>query len=129
MFIKKISQLFASVDMILSSALVNTAEFGLVDPEQAKAMVANENAIIIDVREQSEWDTAHIEGAIFMPLGSVKSRLAELEQYKGQPIIMQCRSGKRSARASAILVEAGFDNVSNLTGGINAWVKVGLDTQ
>lgn len=107
----------------------SSAEFGLAGPSQAKSMIENEGAIMIDVREKSEYAAQHIVGTVLIPLGSLKSRLSELEQYKGKPIIMQCRSGARSARASAILVEAGFDDVFNLSGGIKGWVKAGLDTQ
>ena len=107
----------------------SSVEFGLAGPSQAKSMIENEGAIMIDVREKSEYAAQHIVGTVLIPLGSLKSRLSELEQYKGKPIIMQCRSGARSARASAILVEAGFDDVFNLSGGIKGWVKAGLDTQ
>lgn len=127
---QKFSQLFLILSMFILTACSASADgFGKVSPDQAVQMVANEEAIIIDVREQSEWDGGHISGAIFIPLGQVKSRLAELEQYKGKPIVMQCRSGRRSARASAILVEAGFEDVHNMTGGIIAWTKAGLVTE
>lgn len=99
-----------------------------VSPEQAANMLSNKQAIMIDVREQSEWDEQHIEGAIFIPLDQVESRMSEIAQYKDSPIIMQCRSGKRSKVAGGQLIDAGFTKVYNLDGGILAWNKQGLDT-
>ena len=125
---KRLSTLLGALLLLLVTAC-GTSPFGKVTAEQANDMVANQNAIIIDVRENDEWNSQHIPGAIHIPLGQVQSRLAELEQYQGKPIIMQCRSGARSARASSILIDAGFTDVHNLTGGIIAWSKSGLKTQ
>ena len=127
---KKISSLFlVLLFAVLTACSSDASAFGKVTAQQASDMVANEQAVIIDVREQSEWDAGHIPGAVFIPLGQLKGRLAELESYNGKPIIMQCRSGARSARASSILVDAGFEQVSNLTGGIIAWSNAGLVTE
>lgn len=125
---KNLSTLFGALLLLFVTAC-GASPFGKVTAEQANDMVANQNAIIIDVRENDEWNSQHIPGAIHIPLGQVQSRLAELEQYQGKPIIMQCRSGIRSARASGILTDAGFTDVYNLTGGIIAWSKSGLKTQ
>lgn len=107
----------------------NAASLGEVAAAEAAEMVETKNAVIIDVREQSEWDESHIPGAIHIPLGEVKNRLVELEAYKDQPIVMQCRSGRRSAIAGNLLLEAGFEDVSNLKGGILAWSKDKLPTE
>ncbi len=97
-----------------------------ISPQQAVEIVENSNAIIIDVRTQEEWDAGHIPGAIHIPLSEVKDRIDEFKAYEGQPIVMQCRSGRRSATAGKILVEAGYADVSTLTGGIIAWKKENL---
>jgi len=124
---KTLSPLFlALLFAVLTACSSDATAFGKVSAGQAVEMLANEQAVIIDVREQSEWDTGHIPSALFIPLGQLKSRLAELEVYKGKPIIMQCRSGVRSAKASSIMVDAGFEQVYNLTGGIIAWSNAGL---
>lgn len=125
---KKLSILLGALSLLLVTAC-GASSYEKVSAKEANDMVANQSAIIIDVRENDEWNSQHIPGAIHIPLGQVKSRLAEIKQYQGQPIIMQCRSGKRSARASNILMDAGFIEVYNLTGGIIAWSKSGLKTQ
>lgn len=99
-----------------------------VTPKEASAMFSEKNAIIVDVREDSEWKEQHIAGAIHIPLVQVASRLSELAQYKDTNVVVQCRSGKRSAKAASTLQDAGFNKVYNLTGGIIAWDKDGLAT-
>ncbi|MBM3350507.1 MAG: rhodanese-like domain-containing protein [Betaproteobacteria bacterium] len=105
-----------------------SSELASVSPRQAASMVASKEAIILDVRELDEWQAQHITGAIHIPLAQVEQRLSELAQYKHSSVIVQCRSGKRSAKAAIKLQMAGFTQVYNLTGGINAWVSDGLQT-
>lgn len=104
------------------------AQVASVTPKEAAAMFAEKKAIIVDVRENDEWKAQHIAGAIHIPLTQVETRLSELAQYKNSPVILQCRSGKRSAKAAGILASAGFTQAYNLTGGILAWDKDGLQT-
>lgn len=89
------------------------------------ALTAKEDLIIVDVREEHEVDISKIEGSIHIPLGDVEDRLAELDKSKS--LIMQCRSGGRSAAATQILLENGFKDVKNLVGGINQWAST-IDT-
>jgi rhodanese-related sulfurtransferase len=108
------------------------AETGLMEslsPKEASSMSAGQKAVIVDVREDSEWNEQHIPGAIHIPLGQLNERLAELKQYKDSPVITQCKSGGRSAQAFDVLKSAGFSKVYNMDGGIIAWDKAGLKTQ
>jgi len=100
-----------------------------LSPRAASSMSAAQKAVIVDVREDSEWNEQHIPGAIHIPLGQLNERLAELKQYKDSPVITQCRSGGRSAQAVDVLTSAGFSKVYNMEGGIIAWDKAGLKTQ
>ena len=99
-----------------------------VSPKEAAMMLSDQKAIIVDVREDGEWKEGHIAGAIHIPLAQVAGRLSELAQYKDRNMVVQCRSGKRSAKAASTLQDAGFTKVYNLTGGIIAWDKDGLAT-
>ena len=105
----------------------NTLE--LISPQEASALTAEKKAIIIDVREDSEWNTIHIPGALHIPLAQLSNRLTELQPYKNSAIITQCRSGARSAKALDILKSAGFSQVQNMEGGLIAWNNAGLKTQ
>jgi rhodanese-related sulfurtransferase len=116
----------ASVGLLLAGCA--PSDLPTISPKEAAAMFSEQKAIIVDVREDNEWNEGHIAGAIHIPLAQVASRLSELAQYKDSNVVVQCRSGKRSAKAASTLQEAGFTKVYNLTGGIIAWDKDGLKT-
>jgi molybdopterin/thiamine biosynthesis adenylyltransferase/rhodanese-related sulfurtransferase len=92
-----------------------------VTVEQLKARIdAGDKPYILDVREPHEYDIVNI-GAQLIPLGSLPDRTAEIPVAKDAEIVVHCRSGARSQKASLALKAAGFTNVSNLAGGILAW--------
>ncbi|OHC87815.1 MAG: sulfurtransferase [Sideroxydans sp. RIFOXYB12_FULL_59_6] len=97
-----------------------------VDVKTAQSM-SQQGALLLDVREPSEYAAVHAVNAKLMPLGQVGMRLQELAAYKDKPVAVICRSGRRSAQAVAILQEAGFTKVVNVQGGTSAWVEAGLD--
>jgi rhodanese-related sulfurtransferase len=76
---------------------------------------------IIDVREPYEFEETNIPTAINIPLGNVPMQIEELNHLKNEEVIMQCRSGARSAAAQQFFINAGFTNVKNLIGGILAY--------
>lgn len=96
-----------------------------VEAKQAQAMV-QQGALLLDVREPAEYSAGHAPDAKLIPLGQLGARLQELSAYKDRPVVVMCRSGRRSAQAVELLQEAGFSRVSNLKGGINAWEGDGL---
>lgn len=81
-------------------------------------------AFLLDVREQSEWNEAHINGAVLIPLGQLSTRLSEIPADRDVLII--CRSGNRSAEARDQLRAAGYPNTTSISGGMNAWITAGL---
>lgn len=97
-----------------------------VGPQEAVMLFNHQDALVLDVREQSEWSDGHIAQAKHIPLGKLKDRLKELDKYKDRPIIAVCRSGNRSGHACGMLKKAGFENVHNLSGGMQAWDQAGL---
>jgi rhodanese-related sulfurtransferase len=98
--------------------------------EQADTLKAtrlyNDDALILDVREDKEYASGHIPKAKHIPLGKLASRIQELEKHKNRPILVTCRSGHRSARACGMLKKAGFETVYNQQGGIIAWERANL---
>lgn len=96
--------------------------------KQAAELFAADKAIIIDVRENDEWQEQHIKGAMLIPLSQIKKHVDTLEKYKNSTVIMQCRSGKRSYHAATTLIRAGFSKVYNLEGGLLAWNEQKLGT-
>lgn len=103
-----------------------TKKFRDVSPAEAVRVVNQDNALILDVREDSEVRAGRISGARHIPLGQLAKRLDELNRFKAGPILVYCRSGARSSMAAGQLVKAGFQNVHNLSGGIQAWTAAGL---
>jgi len=101
---------------------------GVKDVEVTIARLLHESAglPIIDVREQSEYDDAHIQGVPLIPLGSLEARAAELQQFKDQELLIICRGGVRSAKACLILEKLGFSKPLNIAGGMNDWKRHGL---
>ncbi|NDP47442.1 MAG: rhodanese-like domain-containing protein [Sulfuriferula multivorans] len=86
----------------------------------------NDDALILDVREDKEYAAGHIPKAKHIPLGNLNSRIKELDKHKNKPILVTCRSGQRSARACNMLKKAGFESVFNQSGGIIAWERANL---
>lgn len=85
---------------------------------------AGEKLNIIDVREPAEYAEYNM-GAKLIPLGQIMSlQIDELEDLRNEEIIIHCRSGMRSMQACAMLEQAGFTNLVNVTGGILAWQQL-----
>lgn len=79
-----------------------------------------EDLQIIDVREANELDIAKMPGTVHIPLGQVLNRMSEIDPSR--ETVVHCKMGGRSAKAIAVLKQAGFSgNLINLTGGITAW--------
>ena len=100
-----------------------------IGPQEAVLLFNHDDALVLDVREPSEWADGHIAGARHIPLGQLKNRVDDLEKHKGKPVIAVCRSGNRSAHACGLLKKAGFENVNNLAGGMVAWEQAGYEIQ
>ncbi|WP_232337470.1 rhodanese-like domain-containing protein [Deinococcus arboris] len=94
-----------------------------VTPQEGQRRV-QAGALLVDVREQSEYNEVHAEGAQLLPLSELEARYQELPQDR--ELVMICRSGARSARAGEFLKERGYGQVVNLAGGTMAWVEGGL---
>ncbi|MEQ1531257.1 MAG: rhodanese-like domain-containing protein [Methylococcales bacterium] len=123
----KIAQLALITGFLLSGC--SMSETNNISAKQAALLQAENKAVIVDVRENSEWNQKHIPGAVHIPLDQLPKRLAELEPYKNTQIITQCQRGGRSVKAYETLKAAGFINTSNMAGGLEAWHKEGLATE
>lgn len=116
----------ASGAMLLWSFLGNRVS-GISEVNTMEATrLMNEDALLLDVREDNEWAVGRLPNAKHIRLGELSKRLSELEKYKDKPIVVYCRSGNRSARACALLKKSGFSTPRNLAGGIMAWEQANL---
>lgn len=115
----------ASGGMLLSDLIRNGRSNDQLSPVEATMLINRENAIVIDVRDQAEYAQGHIPNARHIPLKELEQSKPELERLRGQPVILCCVSGARSANAAAQLRKAGFERIYNLRGGLLEWEKAG----
>jgi uncharacterized membrane protein YdjX (TVP38/TMEM64 family)/rhodanese-related sulfurtransferase len=96
--------------------------------ELANRLREPDRLAVIDVREADEFDgpLGHIAEASNLPLGELPRRLMEISALKDRPVVLICRTDKRSASAAAVLRDAGFRNVRVLRGGMEQWNRNGL---
>ena len=92
-----------------------------ITQEAAKEMMDTQEVIVLDVREQSEYDSGHIPGAVLLPVGSIdEETAAAVIPEKDSTVLVYCRSGNRSKTASSTLAGLGYTNIYEF-GGINTW--------
>lgn len=99
------------------------AVFGAPDVPTVAATAVDPGAVMLDVREQYEWDDAHVAGSLHIPMSQLVQRVGEVPADR--PLVVICHSGHRSAQVTAWLVAQGYDAV-NLEGGIVSWAYAGL---
>ncbi len=106
------------------------AQFHEIDPSDVAALSAEQRASVqlVDVREPQEWigELGHIADAVKVPLGTFLQSGAPEPLDPARPVVMVCRSGKRSARAALGAAAMGCTDVYNLAGGMIAWNEAGL---
>lgn len=120
---KRIFPLMLAMLLVLtgcgSTAVENT--YQQITQEEAKNMMDTQEAIVLDVREQDEFDTGHIPGAVLLPVGTItKDTAADVIPELDSVVLVYCRSGNRSKKASQALVDLGYTGIYEF-GGINTW--------
>ena len=85
-----------------------------------------DDAVVLDIREQDEWDRGHAPGAVHIPMGDLPARVDELAPFldRDEPLLVTCRSGGRVARTLPWLAQQGYE-VANMAGGMRAWHAAG----
>ena len=120
---KRILPLLISLLLLLTGCGGNSADgsYQQITQEEAKEMMDSQEVIILDVREQGEYDSGHIPGAVLLPVGTIdETTAAEVIPEKDSTVLVYCRSGNRSKTASAALAELGYTGIYEF-GGINTW--------
>ena len=120
---KCIFPLLISLLLLLTGCGGNAADgsYQQITQEEAKEMMDSQEVIILDVREQDEYDSGHISGAVLLPVGTIdENTAAEVIPEKASTVLVYCRSGNRSKTASSTLADLGYTNIYEF-GGINTW--------
>lgn len=122
---KRLLPLFFSFLLLLTGCGAGGASeekgYQQISQEEAKEMMDNQEVLILDVREQDEYDSGHIPGAVLLPVGSItEESAAEVIPEKDATVLVYCRSGNRSKTASKTLAELGYTGIYEF-GGIITW--------
>lgn len=84
-------------------------------------------AFVLDVRTQEEWNEYHVPNTVLIPLDQLPARLSEVP--RDRQVVVVCRSGNRSQQGRDILLSAGFERVTSMTGGLSEWRSLGYPTE
>ncbi len=126
--------LFAGLVAILVMLVMDSFKrkllgFSEVIVNDAVRLMNQDDALALDVRDDSDFREGHILNAVSIPLGVLEGRLKEIESHKDKPIIIYCRTGQKSAKAGAILKRQGFTSIHKLKGGMMAWLEANMPTK
>ena len=105
------------------------SEISEIDATQARDRIDSDEPVVVDVREQDEWDEGHIAGAVHVPRGYLESRIERLAPDTSRPLIVYCSAGNRSAFAAKTLADLGYEDVVSLAGGFTDWKRNGFPVQ
>ena len=110
-------------EKLVAEAKKNITE---ISPQDAASKLQSSEAVIVDVRENDEWDEQHIPGAIHLSRGTLELDVEEKVPDMNATIICHCGGGGRSALAAESLQKMGYKNVRSMAGGFKAWKAAGL---
>jgi sulfur-carrier protein adenylyltransferase/sulfurtransferase len=102
------------------------SEISELDASRARELVDAGAAVVVDVREQDEWDEGHIPGAVHIPRGYLESRIERAAPHLSGQVLLYCSAGNRSAFAAKTLEEMGYEDVVSLAGGFTDWKRNGF---
>jgi len=108
---------------LFSRGLRTTSEVGVTE---AVMLINRKDAVVLDVRGDTEFAGGHITNARHIPEKQLEERIKELERFKNKPVIVSCGTGRRSAAVAESLRKQGFADVVALRGGIGAWLQAGM---
>lgn len=104
-------------------------EIDEIDAVRAREVIDSEDPIILDVREQDEWDEGHIPGAVHIPRGNLESRIEAAAPDRSRRMVIYCAAGNRSAFAAKTMEELGYEDVVSLRGGFTDWKRNGFSVE
>ena len=119
--------IFGMVFFLATLSCINEEKAVMVTPEEMQTILHSEDVQLIDVRTPEEYSDGHIENSQNIDFKSPTFGEDILVLDKSKPVIVYCKSGKRSGNSSKILMKAGFAKVYDLEGGILEWKEKGLE--
>ena len=104
-------------------------EIDEIDAVRARELIEHDDPVIVDVREQDEWDEGHVPGAVHIPRGHLESRIEAAAPDRSRQVLVYCSAGNRSAFATKTLQELGYDDPVSLAGGFTDWKRNGFPVE
>ncbi len=95
----------------------------------AATRMMNDGALVLDVRDNSEFSAGRIPKSKNIPLADLEKRIEEIAKFKQKPVIIACKTGNRSAAALRVLKQQGFTEIVQLQGGVTAWQQASLPVE
>jgi len=112
--------------LLLLWSLVSRRGIKEIDTREAIQLINHQDALVLDVRDDSEYAAGHLPNSKHVPSEKIEERWVELQKFKEKPIVVIYRGGIRSNHASLVLKKNGFSQVFNLMGGVDAWKRASL---
>lgn len=130
-FLLRLENLFFVIAAVVSGfllllSMVTQRGVKEVDTREAVRLINYQDAVVVDVRDDSEFIAGHLPNSKHLPAEKIKERWIELEKFKDKPIILIYPGGVGSRQSSQVLRKSGFTQIFNLMGGIDAWKRAGL---
>ena len=97
-----------------------------IKPAELSALVNRDNALVVDLRAQNDFQQGHVAGARHVLMSQFDPESPQLAKAKSLPVVLVCQSGVTASGAAKRLVKAGFEKVYVLDGGIEGWRQAGL---
>ena len=117
---------FGAIAGILIWTTLQTTGGRRLSPMEATAKMNHDDAQIVDLRSEDEFQAGHVVGAINVPLSQLESSVGKLQKYKSKPVIAICSSGQAASGGARKLSQAGFEDVYSVIGGVTAWQGANL---
>ncbi len=112
--------------LLLLWPLISQRGIKEIDTRVAIQLINHQDALVLDVRDDSEFAAGHLPNSKHIPSQKMEERWVEIQKFKDKPIVVIYRGGIRSNQASIILKKNGFTQVVNLMGGIDSWKRANL---
>ncbi len=130
-FLLRVENLLFVITAVVSGSLllwslVSQRGVKEIDTRVAVQLINYQEALVLDVRDDSEYAAGHLPNSKHIPSEKIEERWTELQKFKEKPIVVIYRGGIRSSHASLVLKKNGFAQVFNLMGGIDAWKRASL---
>lgn len=100
-----------------------------ISVQQAVQLINRRDALLLDVRDASEYAAGHVPNSRHIPMAEMEKRLKELDKFKQRPVVVICRSGNRAGSACALLKKNGFTEAFALKGGVLGWQQASMPIQ